>query len=771
MGTLFRAFRAGFNIAGVTTGPPDKPPDWASFQKICSFTWKSDAYLEEMCFSFHDRLKEWPQKPTHITFKYLQAVDFCFHLGSAQMVDWGLNNITLIEEVGVIKPGVGTTGDAYELARLHSYGQELADLLRDRPRLEKESGGIAWKARMKRVVTADWTTEATSNTVAATTSSMTMVPAVVVEEPTTRSLPQKPSPGPSESTISLSGPTLPGRRKLPPPWPPKSTSTTDSGVSFGTIGPQLSPKPSKAELGRKQSRNSLLDKPGDSRSGAAENGNPSPRLSPKPSQSRLHRERSQNSLLAKPGDSRSGAVESGNPSPRLSPKPSQPRLHKERSRNSLIDKPSDSQSRSINDSNQNVKAATPDDMAKQFKVRKDTFELRLKAQADRQPRNPVASPAPSSESRRLSPSPRRHHLPDLVRDSRLDTTFDLNSRTVCHVSFITNLASRQRRVKTEVRWKRSKRIGAGGFGSIWLERCVEGGSLGQLRAVKEIAKQPDATHAVDYTRELEAIAKFSHERYSAFFVQSTGWYEDEYSIFIPMDYHEMGDLQQFMKRPLPEREVKDIISQILEGLSLMHDNGFTHRDLKPANILVVETSPQWWVKITDFGISKRAEESSPLCTVIGTPAYLAPEVRSMQHRPRHLGPGGNSTARQSDSYTNAVDLWSAGVIAYQLLTTQLVFSEPGSLQNYAGGKAKFPRLPLTRVGASEICLELLGKLLSPAAADRPSAAEALAHSWMLTPDMMGSQIGRPSKLLDTYHSHQVYSVTEEASAEWPSTLG
>jgi hypothetical protein len=246
-----------------------------------------------------------------------------------------------------------------------------------------------------------------------------------------------------------------------------------------------------------------------------------------------------------------------------------------------------------------VKATTPDEMAKQFKVRKDTFELRLKAQADRQPRNPVASPAPSSESRRLSPSPLRHHLPDLVRDSRLDTTFDLNSRTVCHVSFITNLASRQRRVKTEVRWKRSKRIGAGGFGSIWLERCVEGGSLGQLRAVKEIAKQPDATHAVDYTRELEAIAKFSHERvsfvfcqkvvhvinevqYSAFFVQSTGWYEDEYSIFIPMDYHEMGDLQQFMKRPLPEREVKDIISQILEGLALMHDNGFTHRDLKPA---------------------------------------------------------------------------------------------------------------------------------------------------------------------------------------------
>lgn len=53
------------------------------------------------------------------------------------------------------------------------------------------------------------------------------------------------------------------------------------------------------------------------------------------------------------------------------------------------------------------------------------------------------------------------------------------------------------------------------------------------------------------------------------------------SIFIIMEYLELGDLETHLTRPLPEREARQVVCQVLEGLVFMHDNGFVHRDLKP----------------------------------------------------------------------------------------------------------------------------------------------------------------------------------------------
>jgi len=64
-------------------------------------------------------------------------------------------------------------------------------------------------------------------------------------------------------------------------------------------------------------------------------------------------------------------------------------------------------------------------------------------------------------------------------------------------------------------------------------------------------------------------------------VRSSGWYENDTSIFIAMEYFSYGDLQNYLLSPILEGEVQQITSQVLEGLSFMHDNGFVHRDLKP----------------------------------------------------------------------------------------------------------------------------------------------------------------------------------------------
>jgi serine/threonine protein kinase len=60
-----------------------------------------------------------------------------------------------------------------------------------------------------------------------------------------------------------------------------------------------------------------------------------------------------------------------------------------------------------------------------------------------------------------------------------------------------------------------------------------------------------------------------------------GWYENDDSVFLAMEYFSYGDLENYITRGITEDNAKLICAQLLEGLSLMHSIGFTHRDLKP----------------------------------------------------------------------------------------------------------------------------------------------------------------------------------------------
>lgn len=102
------------------------------------------------------------------------------------------------------------------------------------------------------------------------------------------------------------------------------------------------------------------------------------------------------------------------------------------------------------------------------------------------------------------------NLTDLARDSKLETRF--HGKYTRHRFQESDIEQGARTIIREEYWKRDKFTGSGAYGRVWYERCVKGEKNHNVRAVKEILKPQLPGKADDYTRELEAIAKFSHER-------------------------------------------------------------------------------------------------------------------------------------------------------------------------------------------------------------------------------------------------------------------
>ncbi|KAL3446883.1 kinase-like domain-containing protein [Aspergillus insuetus] len=292
-------------------------------------------------------------------------------------------------------------------------------------------------------------------------------------------------------------------------------------------------------------------------------------------------------------------------------------------------------------------------------------------------------------------------LPHLVRDSELETHFS----PTCDVEKVHTYHERSPNIRGKLvarreHWQILKKVGGGGFGS----------------AVKQMEINRWSTR-LDYNRELEAIAKFSHRKYERCFVKSFGWYKSDEHLFIAMEYLELGDFQSYLQNnpKLPEIEVREIIFQVLDGLNLMHDNEFTHRDLKLNNILIKDGPPNnWWVKISDFGISKRVEDATGLPTTIkGTPGYLAPELIAFTNR----------------GMPYAVDIWAVGEITFQLLTK----NRPSRIMDTFLPMSTTPAIFLT-IPSILTAPQNLGLTSSfpmhPEPNQRISARDASKHQWM-----------------------------------------
>ena len=204
--------------------------------------------------------------------------------------------------------------------------------------------------------------------------------------------------------------------------------------------------------------------------------------------------------------------------------------------------------------------------------------------------------------------------------------------------------------KTVSHYRILEKIGEGGMGIVYR---AEDTKLKRTVALKFLRPQTFASeeHRDRFIREAQTAAALDHPNICAIY----GIDETAEQLFISMPFIEGGNLKERIRRgPLGIDETVGIAIQIARGLEAAHKRGIVHRDVKSANVIV---TPDGTAKIMDFGLAKitGAREISKTTQSVGTAAYMSPE---------------QGRGHKVDSRT---DIWSLGVILYEMLTGKLPF--------------------------------------------------------------------------------------------------
>ncbi|XP_017284513.1 serine/threonine-protein kinase D2 isoform X1 [Kryptolebias marmoratus] len=176
-----------------------------------------------------------------------------------------------------------------------------------------------------------------------------------------------------------------------------------------------------------------------------------------------------------------------------------------------------------------------------------------------------------------------------------------------------------------------------------------------------------------------------------------------------------GDMLEMIlsseKGRLPERLTKFLITQILAALRHLHFKNIVHCDLKPENVLLASADPFPQVKLCDFGFARIIGEKSFRRSVVGTPAYLAPEVLLNQ------------------GYNRSLDMWSVGVIMYVSLSGTFPFNEDEDINDQIQNAAfMYPANPWNQI--SKDAIDLINNLLQVKMRKRYSVDKSLSHSYL-----------------------------------------
>ncbi|CAN0901024.1 Calcium-dependent protein kinase 9 [Linum grandiflorum] len=256
-----------------------------------------------------------------------------------------------------------------------------------------------------------------------------------------------------------------------------------------------------------------------------------------------------------------------------------------------------------------------------------------------------------------------------------------------------------------------KELGRGQFGVTYL--CVEI-ATGKEYACKSISKRKLVTKndKEDMKREIQIMQHLSGQPN---IVEFKGAYEDKQSVHLVMELCAGGELfdRIIAKGSYSEKEAAGICRSIVNVVHACHFMGVMHRDLKPENFLLSsKDNYSALLKATDFGLSVFIEEGKVYRDIVGSAYYVAPEV--LRRR-----------------YGKEIDIWSAGVILYILLSGVPPFwaeTEKGIFDAILQGDIDFESHPWPSISNS--AKDLVRKMLTQDPKRRITSAQVLEHPWL-----------------------------------------
>ncbi|KAF7055995.1 hypothetical protein CFC21_063458 [Triticum aestivum] len=198
-------------------------------------------------------------------------------------------------------------------------------------------------------------------------------------------------------------------------------------------------------------------------------------------------------------------------------------------------------------------------------------------------------------------------------------------------------------------------VGKGTFAEVF--RAVHA-PTGARVAVKEIDRRRVDDHVRrGILQEMSILGSLSHPN----ILRLINTIETGEKLFLVLEYCDGGDLEAYRqthggpRNRLPEATARDFTRQLAEGLKVLRGERIVHRDLKPQNLLLSADGDAITLKIGDFGFARSLMHENLAATFCGSPYYMAPEIW------------------RGDKYDAKADLWSVGVILFQLVTGELPF--------------------------------------------------------------------------------------------------